>query len=117
MNDNVVILPTLARASTTNSPDQDNPYYAGGHFALTVTASGVAGGSVVLAIEGKAEPPDAYYQIGTGTQVGNGTLIVKIYPGLVVAGNNFNDNLPRIWRVKATHTESVTYGISASLLG
>jgi len=121
LNDSLTVFPSNTWSTTHASRDLDNPYYAGLHLALNITASGVTvSGGVTFGIEGKDETSDSYYTIlSSANLVANGTVVVKVYPGLIAATNLVaNDHLPRIWRVTAIHANSddVTYSVGGSYL-
>jgi hypothetical protein len=117
---NVLILESAARVATNQTPDQYN--YAGHkglHLFINVTAI-TATPSVVFTIQGKDSITGNYYTLLVSAAiVATGVTTLKIYPGLVVAGNlAANDVLPLVWRVNCAHgdADSITYSITADLL-
>ena len=120
MNDSITVFPLRAYTGDQDSPDLDNADSLGVHLVVAITASGVGGSNVSFYVEGKDDYSDTYYTlIQSATLTINGTIVVKVYPGLAVGTNTANDHLPRIWRVRADHsstTDPITYSVAGSLL-
>ena len=123
MNDSLQVFESKARVTpasgTITSLDLDNPYYLGVDLVLDATASGTGGG-LTLYVDGKDNTSGKYYNlIQSTTLIGNGTIVVKIWPGLTAVTNQVaNDHLPRTWRVRIIHGNSdpMTYSVGGSYL-
>lgn len=115
-NDALIIAPSGARTATFTSLDQTNDRNRGLHIVLNVTAV-TATGSITLSIDGKSAS-GVYYPLLAGVAVtAAGTIVYRIYPGLVAAANlTANDVLPRTWRVVVTPANgvAVTYSVDVS---
>lgn len=83
-------------------------------ISIVTTAS--AAPSTIFAIDGYDPATDTYFNLATSAAVvGNGTTILRVYPGAVPVANVGVDNVvPRVIRVTATHGNgnSHTYGVS-----
>lgn len=112
-NHEVTALVSAVRAASTNSADLVNYNARGVHLEFDITA--VPGGdTVTLTIQGKSTLTGKYYTILAGAaQVAGATIIMRVYPGLVAAGNlAANDILPRIWRVSIAHSAGTNFTYS-----
>lgn len=118
-NQNLSIFASAVRAASVNSADQKNYRGRGVQVVIDMTAVPTVE-TVTFTIEGKDEISGKYYTILASTAiVAVSTVILRVYPGIVVAANlSANDALPADWRVKATHSASgnFTYSVGANLL-
>ena len=77
-------------------------------------------GSIVFKIQGLDSRSGKYYDIIESAAITTiSTVVLKIYPSLIVASNLVvNDTLPQDFRVLATHgnSESMTYSVSILLV-
>mgnify|MGYP001600632907 CR=1 FL=1 len=118
-NIDATILASAARTATTVSADQTNYSGRGLHLVFDITAVPGAD-TVTLTIQGKDALSGKYYTILAGAaQVATGTIVMRVYPGLVAAANLVaNDVLPRTWRASIAHSaaSSFTYSGGASVI-
>ncbi len=116
-NQEVTALASAARTTSVNSPDLRNLYGRGVVVVINATAHGAAP-SVVFTIKGKSSLDGSYYTILASVAItGNGTTVLRVYPGLTAATNLVvSDVLPAVWRVEAVagNTDSLTYSVSAN---
>lgn len=118
-NNNFTILPSAVRAAASNSQDQFNLDGRGLILVLDITVvPGVD--TITPTIQGKDPASGKYFTILAGAaQVGVATVILRVYPGLVVAANlAANDILPVIWRLAMVHSagSNFTYSVGASIV-
>ncbi len=118
-NENLPILPSLARTATVTGDDIKNLLSRGLHLIIDVTAV-TATPSVVPKIQGKDPISGKYYDLITGAAItATGTTVLKVFPSATAATNlAVNDFLPAVFRVVMTHgnANSATYSISANML-
>jgi hypothetical protein len=109
-----LLLPSAVRTATTNSADQANPAWRGGHVIMNVTAvPGVD--SITMNIQGRDPVSGTYYTILQGlAETTTGIKVYKVYPGITAAANaSASDILPSLWRVSITHSagSNFTYSV------
>ena len=118
-NQTTTIFASAARTATVNGDDLKNDVGKGVHVVIDSTAVGVTP-STVFTIQGKDDVSGKYYTILASAAVTTvSTTVLRVYPGLTAAANTVaSDVLPRIWRVIATHGNSVThtYSVGASVI-
>lgn len=112
------VLASAVRAAANNSDDQLNQFARGASIVIDITAvPGVD--TVTFTIQGKDPTSGKYYTILASPALSaTGTLVLRIFPGLVAAANaTVNDVLPRAWRVSVAHSagSNFTYSVGASL--
>lgn len=115
----IALLASAIRSASLNDQDRSNEQQRG--VVLTIDMTAVPGvDTVTFTIEGKDPLSGKYYTILASTAlVATGTVILKVYPGLVAAANAaVNDVLPRAWRLKIVHSAGTnfTYSVSAQLI-
>lgn len=118
-NNEVTVLASAARVSTTASPDQTNYNARGVILILDITAVPSIE-TVTLTIQGKDALSGKYYTLLAGAvQVAVATIAMRVYPGLIAVGNlTASDALPRTWRANVVHSASgsFTYSVGASYI-
>lgn len=118
-NTEVQVFASAARTATVNSADLTNHNGRGVIVVIDVTAIALTP-SVTFAIQGKDAESGKYVSILTSVAItGTGTTKLEVGPGLTAAANTVaNAQLPRTWRVTATHadTDSITYSVGASVI-
>lgn len=118
-NEEITILPSVARAASAVTSDQINVQ---GISALTVVIDSTVIGTATLtvSIDGKDKASGKYYNLLTGAAIStNGTVRYKISPYLAGVANAIaNDLVPVIFRITATQggTGSATYSLGYTLL-
>lgn len=109
---------SAARVATNNSADLFNEAFKGCHVIIDMTASAV--GDVTFKLQGKDELSGKYYDLGASAAIGTvSTNVLKFYPAITpVANLDFNQTLPRVIRVVATHSgaNSFTYSTQLNML-
>jgi hypothetical protein len=115
-NSEITVLASAARTADTNSPDQTNYNWRGGHIIINVT---VLTTSVIPTIKGKDPISGTYYSLLVGSSIAStGITILKIYPGiLAVANAAASDILPRTWRLEMDHLDATTMTYSCAFVG
>lgn len=115
-NEEITLLSSSARTSTTNSSDQTNYNSRGLHVIIDVT-SVTATPSITPKIQGKDPVSGNYYDVLVGSAITTtGTNVIKVYPGIATVSNGAaSDILPLTWRVRVEHadTDSITYSVGA----
>ena len=118
-NRNKLLLPSVARIATTNSPDIANLGANGVHVVIDVTAV-TATPSVVPTVQGKDPVSGKYYTLLVGAAItATGTTVLKVFPSATAVANlAANDIVPELFRVIMTHgdADSITYSVSANLV-
>lgn len=118
-SNSIAVLTSEARTATTTSGTFINKFNRGVHVVVDVTASADTP-SVTFAIQAKYGLSGEWVTLLVSAAVtGASTNIYKILPGGTIAANLVAaDQLPRVWRVLATHadTDSITYSVEAQLL-
>lgn len=118
-NENIPILPSLARTATVTGDDIKNLLSRGLHLIIDVTSI-TSTPSVVPKIQGKDPVSGKYYDLLTGAAItATGTTVLKLFPSATASANvAVNDFLPSVFRVVMTHanSNSITYSISANML-
>lgn len=119
-NRKLTVFASAARTATANSSDLPNSDSRGAHIVIDVSAVS-ATPSVTFKVQGKDPLSGSYYDILTSAAItATGTTVLKVYPGITAAANvAVSDVLPQVWRVRAEHgdADSITYSVSASLIG
>lgn len=117
-NYEATVLVSAPRTSDTTSADQTNYNFPGVLVVIDITA--ITGNpSITAIIEGKSTLGNDYYTIiQSAAMLSAGASTMRVYPGISTVGNDQNGILPRIWRVRVTHsnTDSITYSISANYI-
>jgi hypothetical protein len=117
-NKNVALLASASRTVTTPSPTQLNDSRRGCHVTVDITVNTGGLGSITATIEGQDPASGKWYTIlASAVLTAVGTVVLRVYPGLVVAANlAANDILPRTWRVNvvANNANPVTYSVGSS---
>lgn len=113
------VLAAAVRAATGNSGDLANNACRGVDVIIDMTAvPGVD--TVTFSIEGKDPVSGKWYTLlASAALVATGVVVLHVYPGATVTANlSANANLPRAWRVVATHSAATnfTYSVGANLL-
>lgn len=112
-------LASTVRTATTNSGDLTNYDCRGVDVIIDCTADPAAA-SVTFTIQGKCPVSGKYYTVLASAAVAAvGTTVLRVGPGLTAAANTVaNFNLPRTWRVLATHADadSITYSVGYCLI-
>lgn len=110
------LLASAARTVDTNSPDQVNYNWRGGHLIINVT---VLTTSVIPTLQGKDPISGNYYNLLTGPSITTpGYTIMKLYPGIQpIAGAAASDILPRTFRVSMDHLDATTMTYSVAFVG
>lgn len=115
-----VAFDSAARTASGNSNDLTNETSTGCHITIDMTAVPSVE-TVVFTVQGKDEVSGKYYDIlASAAIVATGTVVLKIYPGLTAIANlTATDIIPRVFRVKTTHSASgsFTYSVGVSLVG
>jgi len=118
-NQDITLLTSAARSSTTASSDTTNHNSKGGHFVIDVT-NVASTGTLTPTIEGKDSVSSEYYTILTGLEItAVGTYVVKVYPGVGQIPNGAaSDILPKIFRINIVYGGSgdVTYSVGCALI-
>lgn len=118
-NNDITVLASAARTTTTASSDLTNYNGRGLHLVIEVTAAS-ATPSVVCTIQGKDAQGSAYYTILASAAItGISSNVYRVFPGATAAANAAaNDIIPRTWRVNCVHADgdSITYSIGASVI-
>ena len=114
----ITLLASAARTATTSSSVFENREHDSGTFIFDITAvPGVD--TVTFSVVGVDPTSGKTWTILAGTaQVGTGTNVYKVGPGLVAAANaTSQDRLPRRFKVTITASaaSSFTYSCSAML--
>jgi hypothetical protein len=113
------IFASAARTATHNSADLVNRNARGLHLIIDATARAGAS-SVVFTIQAKDPVGGLYYTVLASAAVASvSTVVLRVFPGGPATANvAANDQLPRTWRVLATHAngDSITYSVSAVML-
>ena len=118
-NEEISILPSVARAVTAVTTDQIN---VNGVSALTVVIDSTVIGTATLtvSIDGKDKASGKYYNLLTGVAISaNATTRYKISPYLAnVANAVANDLVPVLFRITVTQggTGNATYSLGYTLL-
>lgn len=93
-------------------PLQERPDYAEGLLVFVdFTDNSSGAGTLTVVIEGLDEVSGLFYTILTSAAlaVAASTLVVmRIHPSLTAATNIAKDALPRVWRVKTTHSDAAS---------
>jgi hypothetical protein len=120
--DNVTILASAARTTTTTSADFTNNNARGVLIAIDTTVLPGSAVSNVVTVNGK-DPVSGKYNptsiITSTTIVGISTVFLYIYPGITTSANvAVSMVLPRTFQVKVTagNSNSCTYSIGASFI-
>ena len=115
----VTLFSSAARTATVNGSDQTNRFAKGIVFTVDATAA-TATPSVVFTLQGKDALSGKYYTILASAAVtGVATTTYTVFPGAPVTTNvSANMQLPRVWRLIATHadTDSITYSVGGTLV-
>jgi hypothetical protein len=118
-NQDITVFSSAARTATHNSADLKNHFGSGIHLVIDCTAAADTP-SVVFTLQGKDEASGKYYTlIASAAITGTGTTVLRMFRGGTAAANLVvNDNLPRTFRVLATHADgdSITYSVGASII-
>jgi len=118
-NRNKLLLPSVARIATTNSPDIGNLGASGVHIIIDVTAV-TATPSVVPTVQAKDPVSGEYYTLLVGAAItATGTTVLKVFPSATAVANlAANDIVPELFRILMTHgdADSITYSVSANLV-
>ena len=116
---NVTLFASAARTATVNGADQTNRFAKGIIFTVDATAI-TATPSVVFTLQGKDDLSGKYYTIlASAAVVSAATTTYTVFPGAPATANvSANAQLPRTWRLIATHgdTDSITYSVGGTLL-
>lgn len=119
-NDNITVLASAARTATVASATFTNGNYRGGQFIINTTVVPGAAPSTVFSVQMfNAVTGNFITLLSSVAIVAVGTVVLRVYPGLVAAANLVaNDLLPWQWRVNAVHgnANSVTYSVAANLM-
>jgi hypothetical protein len=120
--DNVTLLASATRTSTTSSADQTNYNGRGVLVYLNVTAASGTGG-LTLTIQAKDPVTGTYQTLNSAPTAvtATGFKTYELYPGAATTGGltqAVQQPLPRTWRVQVAHGDSsnYTYSVSASVL-
>lgn len=115
----VTLFSSAARTATVNGADQTNKCAKGIIFTVDATAI-TSTPSVVFTLQGKDELSGKYYTILASAAVATvATTTYSVFPGAPATANvSANFQLPRTWRLIATHgnANSITYSVGASLV-
>lgn len=117
----VPLFPSASRTASANGADQANKGpYRGLVLVIDTTLVPGAAPSTGFTVQGKDPVSGKYYTIlASAAIVAVGTVVLRIYPGLVAAANLVaSDVLPSTWRVITTHGNAnpVTYSVAALLI-
>lgn len=115
----LTLLSSAPRATTTNTTDQNNFNKRGLHLYLAITNVPGGGETLTLTLQGKTAGGVYYDLLISSLITATGTYIFKLYPSLTpVAAQVANDALPKTWRVSMVHssTGSWTYTLDANML-
>lgn len=119
VNTEVTAFASAVRTASGNSGDLINVGSRGLHVVIDMTAVPTVE-TVTFTIEAKDPLSGKYYDVLVSSAiVAVSTVVLKVYPGLVVAANlAANDILPKTYRIKTTHSASgnFTYSVSANLV-
>lgn len=117
------IISCYSGAKTATPTPMDFQNSAGNRGLVVVVDTTVVPGanpSNVVTIQGRDPISGKYYTILASAAItGVGTVILRVYPGLVAAANlTVNDVLPLEWRVIVTagNGNSATYTVAAHLI-
>lgn len=112
------VLKSAVRSANNNSEDICNDGGLGGLIYINMAVVPGAD-TVTFTLEGKDPLSGAYHTIlVSAALVATGLVVLKVYPGLTAAANLVaNDIIPRIFRVRATHSAGTpfTYTVNACL--
>ena len=115
----VTLFSSVARTATVNGTDQVNKFCKGIIFTVDSTAI-TSTPSVVFTLQGKDELSGKYYTILASAAVATvATTTYTVFPGAPATANvSANMQLPRTWRLIATHgnANSITYSAGGTLL-
>ena len=118
-NRSVTAFASAVRTASGNSGDLTNSGSRGVHVVIDMTAVPTVE-TVTFTVEGKDPVSGKYYTLlASSAIVAVSTVVLKVYPGLVVAANlAANDVLPSVYRVKTTHSASgnFTYSVATNLV-
>lgn len=113
------VLASAIRAANNNSGKLMNNAHRGVDVIIDVTAVPTVD-TVTFTVEGEDPASGKWYPLlASAALVAAGTVVLHIYPGATVTANlSANANLPRAWRVTATHSAATnfTYSVGANLL-
>ena len=122
LNQDLTLLASAARTTTTTSADQTNQNARGVVVYVNVTAASGTGG-LQLAIQGKDPVSGGYKTLNTlpTAITATGLYVYELYPGCSTTGNLaavYAQVLPRTWRIQmnAGDGSSYTYSIGCSLI-
>ena len=111
-----------ASAARTASPSAStllNRFEKGVQVFIDVTAT-AATPSVVFRVQGKDGVSGKWYNLLESAAItAVGTTLLRVEPGATEAANTVAAaNVPRVWRVTATHADadSITYSVGAALV-
>lgn len=119
-NDEVVLLPSAARTSTTSTSNQTSYGSKGVMVELNVTAASGTGGltvRIVGVINGTS-----HILASTSAQTAVGKYLLELYPGTGATSDEVTKRqsgaLPKTWFAQVSHGDatSYTYSLGASLL-
>jgi hypothetical protein len=119
-NQDLTLLASATRTSTTSSPDQVN--ISGVGLVVYLNVSGASGtGGLTVFLQGKDPVSGNYFTLdhATAAVTANGQYLYSLYPGLSAEGTQgWSAVLPATWRVQVQHGDSsnYTYSVGASVL-
>lgn len=120
LNQDLTLLPSATRTTTTNSADQSNTNGCGVVVYVNISSASGTGGLTVV-IQGKDPASGNYVVILTASAAltTTGAYYYEIYPGITTGGRtSASTMLPTTWRVQVQHGDSsnYTYSVGASVI-
>lgn len=115
----IAVYPSAARTATPDPSTLLNKFNRGVQVIIDVTAI-TDTPSVVFVIEGKDQLSGQWYALLTSAAVtAVSTTVLRLEPGATEVANLVEaGQLPRVWRITATHADadSITYSVGANLV-